>query len=63
MMQSDLAAASPAQRFSIDASSNQLIGNANANTLTATTAKDLITGLGGIDTFKFTSLRVCRKTR
>jgi Ca2+-binding RTX toxin-like protein len=27
-----------------------------ANTLTATTAKDVLTGLGGIDTFKFTAL-------
>ena len=52
----NLAAASPAQRFSIDSTSNQLIGTATANTLTASGSKDLITGLGGIDTFKFTSL-------
>jgi hypothetical protein len=52
----NLAAASSAQRFSIDSTSNQLIGTATANTLTASGSKDLITGLGGIDTFKFTSL-------
>jgi hypothetical protein len=52
----NLAAASSAQRFSIDSTSNQLIGDATANTLTASGSKDLITGLGGIDTFKFTSL-------
>ena len=52
----NLGAASPVQRFSIDSTSNQLIGTAAANTLTATNAKDLITGLGGVDTFKFTAL-------
>ena len=52
----NLATASPAQRFSIDATANQIIGDANANTLTATSAKDVLTGLGGGDTFKFTSL-------
>jgi hypothetical protein len=52
----NLATASPAQRFSIDSTANQNIGDANANTLTATTAKDVLTGLGGIDTFKFTAL-------
>jgi hypothetical protein len=52
----NLATASPAQRFSIDSTANQIIGDANANTLTATTAKDVLTGLGGIDTFKFTAL-------
>ena len=52
----NLGAASPVQRFSIDSTANQLIGTAAANTLTATNAKDLITGLGGIDTFKFTAL-------
>ena len=52
----NLSAASPAQRFSIDATANQIIGDANANTLTTTTAKDVLTGLGGIDTFKFTAL-------
>jgi hypothetical protein len=52
----NLAPASTVQRFSIDSTANQFIGNANANTLTATTAKDVLTGLGGVDTFKFTSL-------
>ena len=52
----NLGAASPVQRFSIDSTSNQLIGTAATNTLTATNAKDLITGLGGADTFKFTAL-------
>ncbi len=52
----NLGAASPVQRFSIDSTANQLIGTAAANTLTATNAKDLITGLGGVDTFKFTAL-------
>ena len=52
----NLGAASPVQRFSIDSTSNQLIGTATANTLTATTAKDMLTGLGGIDTFSFTAL-------
>jgi hypothetical protein len=52
----NLGAASQVQRFSIDSTSNQLIGNATGNRLTATNAKDLITGLGGADTFRFTSL-------
>ena len=52
----NLGAVSPLQRFSIDSTSNQLIGTATANTLTATTAKDMLTGLGGIDTFSFTAL-------
>jgi hypothetical protein len=52
----NLGAASPVQRFSIDSTSNQLIGTAADNTLSATNAKDLITGLGGVDTFKFTAL-------
>ena len=52
----NIGAASATQNFSIDSTSNQLIGNASANTLTATCAKDLITGLGGADTFRFTSL-------
>jgi serralysin len=52
----NLGAASPVQRFSIDSTSNQLIGTATANTLTATNAKDAITGLGGADTFRFTSV-------
>ncbi|HBH73513.1 MAG TPA: hypothetical protein DDY43_08730, partial [Synechococcales bacterium UBA10510] len=52
----NLGAASPVQRFSIDSTANLLIGTATANTLTATNAKDIITGLGGVDTFKFTAL-------
>jgi hypothetical protein len=52
----NLAPASTAQRFSIDSTANQKIGDANANPLTATTAKDVLTGLGGVDTFKFTAL-------
>jgi hypothetical protein len=52
----NLAPASTAQRFSIDSTANQIIGDANANPLTATTAKDVLTGLGGVDTFKFTAL-------
>jgi hypothetical protein len=52
----NLAPASTVQRFSIDSTANQIIGDANANTLTATSAKDVLTGLGGVDTFKFTSL-------
>ena len=52
----NLGAASPVQRFSIDSTSNQIVGDANANTLTATAAKDAITGLGGSDTFRFTAL-------
>jgi serralysin len=52
----NLGAASPVHRFSIDSTSNQIIGTATANTLTATNAKDLITGLGGVDTFKFTAI-------
>ena len=42
--------------FSLDTISNQVNGDANANTLTATNAKDLLTGLGGTDTFSFPSL-------
>jgi hypothetical protein len=52
----NLAPASTVQRFSIDSTANQIIGDANANTLTATSAKDVLTGLGGVDTFKFASL-------
>jgi hypothetical protein len=52
----NIGAASATQNFSIDSTSNQLIGNASANTLTATGAKDLITGLGGADTFRLASL-------
>jgi hypothetical protein len=52
----NLAAASPLQIFSIDTSSNQVIGDVNANTLSATNARDLLTGLGGSDTFSFSSL-------
>jgi hypothetical protein len=52
----NIGAASAAQKFSVDSTSSQLIGNAGANTLTATGSKDLITGLGGVDTFQFTSL-------
>ena len=52
----NLASANTVQRLSIDSTSNQIIGDANANTLTATTAKDVLTGLGGIDTFRFSAL-------
>jgi hypothetical protein len=52
----NIGTASATQNFSIDSTSNQLIGNASANTLTATRAKDLITGLGGADTFRLASL-------
>jgi hypothetical protein len=52
----NLAPASTVQRFSIDSTANQLIGTATANALTATIAKDVLTGLGGIDTFKYTAL-------
>ena len=52
----NLGTASPIQRFSIDSTSNQIVGDANVNTLTATTAKDVITGLGGSDTFRFTAI-------
>jgi hypothetical protein len=52
----NLGAASPVQRFSIDSTSNQIVGDANANALIATAAKDVITGLGGSDTFRFTAL-------
>jgi hypothetical protein len=52
----NLAPASTVQRFSIDSTANQIIGDANDNALSATTAKDVLTGLGGVDTFKFTSL-------
>ena len=52
----NLASANTVQRISIDSTSNQIIGDANANTLTATTAKDVLTGLGGIDTFRFSAL-------
>ena len=52
----NIGAASVAQRFSIDSTSNQLIGDASANTLMATDSKDLITGLRAVDTFTFTSL-------
>jgi len=52
----NLGAASSAQTFSIDSTSNQLIGDASANTLSVTGAKDLVTGLDGADTFQFTSL-------
>ena len=51
-----LAPASTVQRFSIDSTAKQIIGDANANTLSATTAKDVLTGLGGVDTFAFTTL-------
>jgi hypothetical protein len=52
----NIGTASATQNFSIDSTSNQLTGSASANTLAATGAKDLITGLGGADTFRFTSL-------
>jgi hypothetical protein len=52
----NLAPASTVQRFSIDSTANQIIGDAKANLLTATAAKDVLTGLGGVDTFKITSL-------
>ena len=52
----NLAPASEVQRISIDATSNQIIGDANANTLTATSAKDVLTGLDNSDTFRFATL-------
>ncbi len=52
----NLAPANAVQRLSIDSTSNQINGDANVNTLTATTAKDVLTGLGGIDTFRFSAL-------
>jgi hypothetical protein len=52
----NLGAKSVGQWFSIDSTSNQLMGDASANTLIATGSKDLITGLRGVDTFRFTSL-------
>ena len=52
----NLGAPSASISFSLDTISNQVNGDANANTLTATNAKDLLTGLGGTDTFSFPSL-------
>ena len=52
----NLASANTVQRLSIDSTSNQIIGDANANTLAATSAKDVLTGLGDIDTFRFSAL-------
>ena len=52
----NLGAASAARRFSLDATANQVIGDANANSLNATSSKDLLTGLAGIDTFSFATL-------
>ena len=59
----NLAPTNTVQRFSIDSTSNQIIGDANANTLTATTAKDVLTGLDGIDTFRFSTLGSSLLTR
>ena len=59
----NLAPANAVQRLSIDSTSNQIIGDANANTLTATTAKDVLTGLDGIDTFRFSTLGSSLLTR
>jgi hypothetical protein len=53
----NMGAASTAQNFSIDSTSNQLTGTTGANTITATGSKDLITGLDGADTFQFISLK------
>jgi hypothetical protein len=52
----NLGAVSAARRFSLDATANQMIGDANANSLNATSAKDLLTGLAGADTFSFATL-------
>ena len=52
----NLGAARAVQRFSLDATANQVIGDANANILSATSAQDVLTGLAGADTFSFVSL-------
>jgi hypothetical protein len=52
----NLSPASAVQRISIDSTSNQIIGDANANTLMATRGRDVLTGLDDSDTFRFTTL-------
>jgi hypothetical protein len=49
----NLGAASMRQRFSLDATANQVIGDANNNILNASSAKDVLTGYVGADTFSF----------
>ena len=49
----NLGAASTGQRFSLDATANQVIGDANNNILNASSAKDVLTGYVGADTFSF----------